>query len=146
MSSRYPEIPQINIVCPTISTTAVEAVTFRLFIASENPTAPVASKSAAPSSAWTARSYLRAEAPTRSANCCAEAATSASRSAPGEVTPGCLRAAARTYLRAFSTAASAIPNHTELQTTCETGSIVWVEISEYGTPATISGVEVARRM
>ena len=49
--------------------------------------------------------------------------------AAGDATPGCLRAAARTYRRAFSTAASAMPSHTADHTECDTGSIVADEIS-----------------
>ena len=44
-----------------------------------------------------------------SENCWCTAVTSARRDAAGEATPDCLRAAARTYRRAFSTAASAMP-------------------------------------
>ena len=52
--------------------------------------------------------------------------------AAGGWLPMLLRAAARTYRRAVSTAVRAIPSQTAAQSTCDTGSMVSAEISSYG--------------
>jgi len=73
------------------------------------PAEPATSASGEPAGAAPAWSNRRAAANTMSENCWCTAVTSARRDAAGEATPDCLRAAARTYRRAFSTAASAMP-------------------------------------
>ena len=59
------------------------------------------------------------------------------------MTPGFLRASDWTLLRARSNASVAMPSQTWLHRMCETGSIVWVEMSANGTGRMLASGPVA---
>ena len=58
-SSRYPAIPQIRSARPTMSTTSVDAATFKEFISMANPIDfPSSDSGSIPSNRWAARWHM----------------------------------------------------------------------------------------